>query len=160
MDAIAKFTALHDQSKKTPLPPEERAAYEEAKELIARAICTAQCTAIPVGQLARSAFRVGVILKVEISLSGAIFRSVTMDVSLAGFAALLSLPVTPGLEGPFKIALKDGPIVGRAIVAACERMNGSSSHRVTFGFTELQTRDMGRLETALFDAVLAQRTRR
>jgi hypothetical protein len=159
-DLLGRLGDLHLLPKSVALSPRERADYDQAKEFLARAICGAQKTPVPPGLLARTAFRVATLWKVEITALGAVHQSTTMDVSVAGFTALLSVPASNGTEASCRLALKDGLVTGRAIVSGSQRTSTSSSQRVSFDFTQMGTSDALRLENALFDVVLANARRR
>jgi hypothetical protein len=157
---LGRLGDLHLLAKSVALSPRERADYDQAKEALARAICGAQKTPIPPGHLARTAFRVATLWRVEISAQGAIHQTMTMDVSLTGFTALLSVPVPNETVASCRLILRDGTITGQAVVSGSQRTSTSSSQRVSFDFTEMSESDALRLEGALFDVVLANARRR
>jgi hypothetical protein len=159
-DILGRLGDLHLLAKSVPLSPHERADYDQAKEVLARAICSAQKTPVPHGHLARTAFRVATLWRMEISALRAVHQTMTMDVSLAGFTALLSVPLPNGTEASCRLILKEGTIAGLAVVSGSQRTSTSSSQRVSFDFTEMSTSDALRLESALFDVVLANARRR
>lgn len=159
-DLLGRLGDLHLLAKSVALSPRERVDYDNAKEAIARAICGTQKTSVPPGHLARVAFRVATLWRVEITALGALHQTMTMDVSVAGFTALLSVQVPNGTEASCRLILKDGTVTGSAVVSGSQRTSTSSSQRVSFEFTDMIASDALRLESALFDVVLANVRRR
>lgn len=154
-DLVMRLIALHDHAKQAPLDARDRYEYEDAKRRIASALCSAQHVALKPGQDVRSAFRVAVLHRIEVTLGGVAEKTATMDVSLSGFTALLSTNPAIGARATFKLVLPSyEPIVGTCTVSGVQRTSTAHSHRATFQFGRLRPIDAEYLENALFDALL------
>jgi hypothetical protein len=150
-----RLLALHDHAKQAALDDRDLHEYEDAKTRIASAICSAQHVALRPGQDARTAFRVAVLHRIEVTIGGALQKTATMDVSLSGFTALLSTNPAVGTRASFRLVLPScEPIVGTCTVSGVQRTSTSHSHRATFQFGRLRPIDAEYLENALFDALL------
>ncbi len=147
------FKELHQQMREGKLKGDDLKEYLEGREQLALSLVKGQGLLIPEGQSARKTFRVAQAFQVEID---GVMRTLTRDVSVGGFSALLTS--SPRVEDVirFKLTLSRAvePIEGDARVVSSVRQTGNS--RVSAVFLRLPDADIERLEMALFDAVLVR----
>lgn len=150
---IAAFRVLHEKVKKGTASEEEQRQYPAMREELARSLVSAQGLTVPPGQDARKHFRVAQVFTLEVN---AVYRAVTRDVSRSGFSALVPATFKEGEEVTFSLQVgrEVEPVAGRARVVSSVKQAGNS--RVAFAILGLEQSAGDRLETALFDAVLAR----
>jgi hypothetical protein len=151
---VEQFRALHARARKGALTESERRQYLASREQFAKALTAAQGLSLPSGLSARRTFRVAQGMQVDLSLSSGPLRTMTLDVSVGGFAVMMHKP-PPESETPgFSLRLPGNaePLVGRARIASVQRKIGT--HRVSFAFEALSDKDAERLESILFDLAL------
>lgn len=154
---LASFRDLHERARRGSLPEAERAVYRAAREELARALVVAQRLTLKPGETARQSLRVARALQVELELPAGRERTVTIDVSQGGFSCLVAAGVAPGPGDRAAFSLRlpaAAPLTGRARVAHVRPVEGRS--RVAFQFLALDPDARERLETFVFDTVLAQ----
>jgi hypothetical protein len=159
---VARLRSLHEQAKRGKLDAIERAEYGQLREELGRMLLIAQHLARE-GKTLRAALRMTSVMKVQLESGGAKpIATTTIDVSQGGFAALLEAPQLVGRTLMFELHLPNlaagsgtKPISGTARVASC-RKHGTTLHRVSFAFADLDPRDREHLEMSILDAVLSR----
>jgi hypothetical protein len=153
---LAQFRLMHEHAKKGTLPPAERKVYLGAREELARALLAAQRVQAKPGQSARDALRVSRALQANLELGGAEpVRTVTLDLSVGGFGALLARPAAVGTKGTVTLRLPGQEQVSTPVrVAGVSPSVGSS--RVAFAFDGIAPSDAEKLEFLVYDTVLEQ----
>lgn len=145
------FKDLHQQMREGKLKGDDLREYMDGREQLALSLVKSQGLLIPEGQSARKMFRVAQALPIEID---GVMRTLTRDVSVGGFSALLTS--SPRVEDVIRFSLTitraQEPITGDARVVSSVRQTGNS--RVSAVFLRLPDADVERLEMALFDSVL------
>ena len=151
---MEQFRDLHTRARKGLLDEVEQREYLGAREYFARAMTAAQGLSVPADQSARRMFRVAQGLQVDLNFATGTVRSMTLDVSVGGFSAMLYKPPPEGEQPGFSLRLPGAqePIVGRAKLVAMQRK--LANHRVSFSIEDLSPKDAERLETVLFDLAL------
>jgi hypothetical protein len=151
---MEQFRDQHLRARKGLLQESELLEYQAAREYFARAMTAAQGMSVPDGQSARRMFRVAQGLQVDLSFATGTVRSMTLDVSVGGFSAMLYKPPPEGEEPGFSLRLPgpQDPIIGRARLVSMQRK--LANHRVSFSIEGLDPKDADRLETVLFDLAL------
>ncbi len=115
----------------------------------------AQNLAVPAGLEPRRDFRVSCSFPVEVAR---LDRTVTHDLSVSGFSALVPCRFREGQEVAFSLRLAPGeaPVSGVARVVSVERDPASVTSRACFAFLALASDASRRLEEAVFGAALAR----
>ncbi len=150
---IARFRITHENAKAKKLSDEERKTYLNMREELARSLVNAQALSVPEGQNARKHFRVAQLYQVEINN---IYKTVTRELSTSGFSAMVATELKPGQVVPFNLWINraDEPITGQAKVVGGVKAGGA--FRTSFLIEVISEANAERLESALFDAVLAR----
>ncbi len=152
---IAQFRALHGRARRGELPASERSAYLSAREELARALLAAQRVQSRTGQSAREVLRVSRALQATIELGEDRIRTVTLDLSVGGFGALLARPAAIGTKGTVTLRLSGGQqVTSPARVVGVSPNAGSA--RVSFAFEGIAPDDVERIELLVYDTVLDQ----
>jgi hypothetical protein len=149
---MAGFRVTHQKAKAKQLSDVEYKAYLEMREELARSLVGAQSLQVPEGQNYRKHFRVAQMFKLEIAKT---YQTTTKQVSRTGFSAGLAAQLKVGQEVDFEITLaRDSePITGKAKVVGAQKLG---TWLTSFAIESLSEAMGERLETALFDAVLAR----
>lgn len=154
-DWLVGFRALHEQSRKGKLSERERRDYVEGRDQLANALIVAQKLALDPGLPVRHSLRVARAMQIDLELDGGTQRALTLDISMAGFSAILGRTPEAGQAIGISLRMPDGtPLVGRARVVAARRQGASS--RVSFAFVALSPEEAERLGDVVFDVALAQ----
>jgi hypothetical protein len=150
---MAQFAVAHEANKKGTLSTSAKAQYLQLREELARSLAGAQRLAVPEGQPARRFFRVAQMLPVEVA---SLYRTMTRDISVAGFSAVVPGSLRESEIVSYALTVQKGadPITGRAKVVSALR-NGNQT-KCSFALESISETDAERLETALFDAVVAR----
>jgi len=152
---LNSFRETHDKLKRGVLAGRDLTAYRAARDELARALLAAQHLTIQAGQQPRRALRVARALQADLAFKDGTVRAMTQDISAGGFAALLARP--PQLEEEVSVTLR---IPGLEPVRAGARVNEvktlAGHARVGFVFQNLDEEIVERIETFVFDAVLAE----
>jgi hypothetical protein len=152
---LRDFRELHAKAKQGGLSAEERIAYRERREELARALLAAQKLALRPGETPRQALRVPRAMQVDLTWQKGSFRALTLDLSAGGFATLLAKAPATGEEVYFVLKLPGGQeLAGKARVVDVRAQ--AASVRVAMAFKDLTGSELERLEMAVFDAVLDQ----
>ncbi|MGB8930457.1 MAG: PilZ domain-containing protein [Anaeromyxobacteraceae bacterium] len=154
-DWIRQFRQLHAEAKKGTLTPEDLADYRTACDEFARALITAQRLPLKPGELPRHTLRVARALQVELESPVTLLRVTTVDVGVAGFAAILPKAPRIGDEFVCKLKLPDGDPVETTVIADEVRPQPGSA-RISFHFPKLSDATKGRLEVVVIDTALSQ----
>jgi hypothetical protein len=151
---IEAFRDMHEKAKRGALAGRELSDYLSSRDELARALLAAQRVTIPSGLKPRRALRVARALQADLDFAVKAVRATTLDVSAAGFAALLPAPPRVGDEARVALRLPGGEVFkATARVAEAKALPGSA--RVAFTFVALRDEELERLERFVFDAVLA-----
>jgi hypothetical protein len=152
---ITSFRSMHDRARRGTLPPSERPGYLAAREELARALLAAQRAQAKPGQSARDKLRVARALQATLEFGDDQVRTVTLDLSVGGFGALLARPAAPGAKGRVTLRLPGGEQV-MAGVRVVGVSPGAGSTRVSFAFEGIGADDVEKLELVVYDTVLDQ----
>jgi len=154
-DWLRQFRALHEKAKQGTLRGAELTAYRAGREELARAFLVAQRLTLPAGVRPRQALRVPRALQADLAFVDGNLRAMTLDVSTAGFGALLAKPPKVGEELEVTLRIPGGePLRAAARVVDVKSQVGNA--RASFQLVGLEEADAERLELLVFDAVLAQ----
>jgi hypothetical protein len=152
---LRTFRNLHEQAKKKALSPRELETYLAGRDELARALLAAQHVALQPGVKSRRALRVSRALQADLEFHDGNVRAMTLDVSAGGFAALLAAPPKAGERCKVSLRIPGGEVLRcEARVVEVKKLPGNA--RAAFEFVALSTEDLERVETFVFDAVLAQ----
>lgn len=154
-DWLLDFRRSHEKARSGQLGEAELAAYRAGRDELARALLAAQRLTLRPGETARRALRVARALQLDLDLVTSRERAVTIDLSTGGFSCLLAKAPPIGDEVGFSLRLPAAePLAGRARVQDVKVLPGNV--RVSFQFVKASEQDRERLETFVFDTVLAQ----
>jgi hypothetical protein len=157
-DWLAKFRDLHERAAADKLSAPEWVTYREGREELARALLAAQRLSLKPGQTPRQALRVARALQVDLEWPKGQVRTLTMDLSVGGFAALLAKAPAATDEVKFTLRLPGGSDLSGAARVADIRVQPANV-RVALAFQDLPEADRDRLELVVFDTVLQQLAR-
>jgi hypothetical protein len=151
---LASFRNLHEGHKKGTLSREEEATYLGGREELARAVLAAQRLTAPVGETKRRALRAACALQADMDLERGSERVMTLEIGAGGFGAIFAKAPPVGEEVSFSLRVPGGdPLSGRARIVDVKVLPGNA--RASFAFTRLDDAERERLETLVFDTVLA-----
>lgn len=152
---LLSFRALHEKARAGLLSEKDRSVYRAGRDELARALLAAQRLTIRSGEVPRRTLRVARALQVDLDLATSRERAVTVDLSTGGVSCLLPKAPPVGDEVGFTLRIPaSDPLVGRARVQDVKVLPGNV--RVAFTFLGVSEEDRERLETFVFDTVLAQ----
>ncbi len=152
---LSTFRRLHEKARLGQLRDRELHAYRTGRDELARALLAAQRLTLRPGETPRRALRVARALQVDLDLTTARERAVTIDLSTGGFSCLLAKAPPVGEELGFSLRIPaSDPLTGRARVQDVRVLPGNV--RVSFHFAGLGEAEKERLEMFVFDTVLAQ----
>ena len=152
---LLEFRQLHEKARRGQLRDRELQVYRDGRDELARALLAAQRLTLRPGEIPRRALRVARAMQVDLDLVTSRERAVTIDISTGGFSCLLAKAPPVGDEVGFSIRLPAAdPLAGRARVNDARPAPGNV--RVSFQFVGQTDADKERLETFVFDTVLAQ----
>jgi hypothetical protein len=153
---VSRLRDLHEKRKLDVLDVDERATYEALREAFAAAFVRANRVSLRPGQTSRQAVRAQCAFQVELAALGRVHKTITLDLSGHGFAALVGIQLDVGTECAFVLRIRPELIRGTGRVVSCARYgSGNSSYRVSFAFNPLGASDVERVELVVFDAALA-----
>jgi c-di-GMP-binding flagellar brake protein YcgR len=114
----------------------------------------AQKLTLKPGETARRALRVSRALQLDLETGGTSQRTVTLDISTGGFAALMAMPPAMGdlLEVTLRLPGAE-KLTCRARIVEVKPLTGST--RVAARFVDLSKSSLERLEFLIIDSVLA-----
>jgi hypothetical protein len=152
---VARFRDLHERHKHEQLELDEVAAYESLREAFAAAFVRANRVSIRPGQTFRQAVRAACAIQLELTVEGRAHRTITLELSVQGFAALVGGVCELDAPCAFNLRIRPHELRGTGRVRACERYgSGNMSYRVLVAFDPLSKADADRIEGAVFDAAL------
>jgi hypothetical protein len=151
---LRAFKSIHERARRGGLQRGENETYQAMREELARALCSAQKILVKQGQSPRQALRVGRALQVDLDLQGGRIRTMTVDLGVGGFDALLAKTATDREPVGFsmKVPGSTTPLVGRVRVLFTKAQPGNV--RVSFGFDGLLKEDLEKLEMIIYDTAL------
>jgi hypothetical protein len=153
---VMRLRDLHERHKHEQLELDEAAAYESLRDAFAAAFVRAHRVSIRPGQTYRQAVRAACAIQLELTVEGRAHRTITLELSAQGFAALVGVFFELDAPCAFNLRIRPNDIRGTGRVRACERYgSGNLSYRVLVAFDPLSTSDVQRIEGAVFDAALA-----
>jgi hypothetical protein len=149
---MAGFRQIHERAKSKQLKEEETKTYMAMREELARSLVAAQSLQVPEGQNARRHFRVAQVYKLEIDRT---YTTLTKEVSPSGFSAVMQNEMKPGQKVAFAISIvrDTDPVSGEAKVISAVKQG---QWKILFSIEQISEANRERLESALFDAVLAR----
>jgi hypothetical protein len=151
---IASFRKLHEGHKRGALSAGDEGTYLEGREELARALLAAQRLTTRPEETKRKALRAACALQADIELERGSDRVMTLEIGVGGFGALFAKGPPVGEEVSFSLRVPGGdPLTGRARIVDVKQLPGNA--RVSFAFTRLADEDRERIETLVFDTVLA-----
>ena len=152
---LASFRDLHEKARRGQLGPGEAVTYKAGRDELARALLAAQRLTIKPGEIPRQALRVARALQIDLDLPTSRERAVTTDVSIGGFATLLSK--APPLGDQIGVSLRLPAAEALVCKARITDVRAMGTHvRVSGQFVDLSAAERERLELFVFDTVLAQ----
>jgi c-di-GMP-binding flagellar brake protein YcgR len=151
---VKGFRKLHERAKGGTMEARELGDYIAARDELARALMAAQRQEVPPGQRPRRALRVPRALQADLDLGVKSVRATTLEISAAGFGALLAAAPRVGDEARVALRLPAAEPL-RATVRVSEVKAQPGSARASFQFVDLCDADAEKLERFVFDAVLA-----
>ena len=154
-DAIARLRQLHQKHKQGSLSPDEEVDYRALCADFCSALVGAQRLGLQAGQKARQTVRVAAAKQIEIAFADNRVKTMTYDVGLGGFAALVPNDIVVGTLCDFVLTAGGHPLSGRARVVACMRHgSGGVTHRASFALETMSAGDRAKLEVSVIDAAL------
>ena len=155
-DAIARLQQLHQRHKQGSLSADEELAYRASCEDFFGALLGVQRLNLQPRQKARQTVRVAAGKKIELTIADSRIATMTYDLGVGGFAALVSADLPVGSECDFVLTAGGYPLRGHARVVACMRHgSGGVTHRACFVLETMSEEDRARLEVSVIDAALA-----
>jgi hypothetical protein len=154
-DWIRQFRALHAESKKGTLTPEELQAYRGACDEFARALMGAQKQVPRPGEPPRYGLRVARAVQVELESAVTQARVSTVDLGATGFSAILAKAPKVGDAFEGKVKLPGGDPVEVALTVSDLKIQPGSV-RVTFAFGKLPDATRERIAELVIDTALSQ----
>lgn len=151
---LSGFRALHEQARIGKLDRKLRDAYEQDREVLAKALLIAQRLAVRPGQTARQTLRVAVALPVDLTVRSVRQTISTLDLGLGGFAAMLEKPPSVNEKVEFALTLRrmEKAVGGRAKVIHSQRKG--KPFRVAFAFEGLPESDADSIALEVFGTAL------
>jgi len=154
-NAIVRFRELHERHKQGRLASDEASEYGILRDDFYSALLRAQRGSL-LGQKPRQAVRVPRAMKIQLGIQDKQENTMTCDVGVAGFAALVKDDLPTGSPCDFTLTAGGRPLRGHARVLACVRHgSGGVTHRASFAVEAMSDDDRARLEIAVLDAALA-----
>jgi hypothetical protein len=152
---LRTFRDLHEKARRGGLSSREEGLYRAGRDELARALLAAQRLTVKAGETPRTTLRVARALQVDLDLLTSSVRAITNDLSVGGFSCLLAKAPPLGDEVSYQLRIPASePLAGNARVVDVKVLAGNV--RVAFQLLELEQKDRDRLETFVFDTVLAQ----
>jgi hypothetical protein len=153
-DWIASFRKLHEDHKRGALSAADEGVYLEGREELARALLAAQRLTTRPEEPKRKALRAACALQADVELARGSERVMTLEIGAGGFGAIFAKGPPVGEEVSVSLRVPGGdPLTGRARIVDVKQLPGNA--RASFAFTRLEDEDRERIETLVFDTVLA-----
>ena len=154
-EAIARLRQLHEKHKQGSLSLDEEVAYRALCDDFYNALVGAQRLGLQAGQKARQTVRVAAAKKIELVLAEGSVKTMTYDVGIGGFAALVPTDLPVGSPCDFVLTAGGHPLCGHARVVKCFRHgSGGVTHRASFALEAMSDADRAKLEVSGIDAAL------
>jgi hypothetical protein len=156
-DWLEGFCKLHERAGRGQLTAEERIAYVEDRDELARALLASQRISLYRGQTPRHSLRAALAFPVVLQMKSGRVLSLTQDISAGGFSVILAVATGNEQAVPFTLRLgRDAPpIEGKAHMVGGPGMGGGTG-RVGFAFDEISPEGVERIEQAVFNSVVVQ----
>jgi len=152
---LAAFREMHERARRGQLNASDLQIYRAGRDELARALLAAQRLTLKPGETPRRALRVARALQVDLDMLTARERAITIDISTGGFSCLLAKAPPLGDEVGLSMRIPaSDPLACRCRIADVKAQAGNV--RVAFQFLTLPEVERERLETFVFDTVLAQ----
>jgi hypothetical protein len=154
-EAIARLRQLHEKRKQGSLSRDEAVAYQTLCDEFYGALAGAQRPGLHAGEKARQTARVAAAKKIELVLADGSVKTMTYDVGIGGFAALVPTDLPVGSRCDFVLTAGGHPLRGHARVVNCIRHgSGGVTHRASFSLETMSDDDRAKLEVSVIDAAL------
>ena len=152
-DWLRVFRALHEKAKKGELSGTDAEDYRAGCDELSRALIAAQKLGLRPGEVPRRVLRVARAVQVTLETKVSTVRTTTIDVSVAGFSALLGKPPPPE-EQTATLRLPGGePLVVGVVPGEVKPQPGTI--RAAFLFQGLSDPARERLEMLVIDTALS-----
>jgi hypothetical protein len=154
-DWLRMFRQLHEQAKKKELKGADVDDYRAGCEELARALIAAQKLTLKPGETARHVLRVPRALQLTIEGKVTSIRATTIEISVAGFSALLGkVPAHDDeLTATLRVPGADKPLTAAVTAGEAKQLGGTV--RVAFLFGKLPDDVRAQLEMLVIDTALA-----
>jgi len=153
-DWLRVFRALHEKAKKGELSGTDAEDYRAGCDELSRALIAAQKLGLRPGEVPRRVLRVARAVQVTLETKVSTVRTTTIDVSVAGFSALLGKPPPPEEQtATLRLPGADPLVVG--VVPGEVRLQPGAV-RAAFLFQRLSDPARERLEMLVIDTALSQ----
>ena len=150
---IVAFRALHEQAQAGNLDALEAVRYDRERAALSSALLTAQRLTLKPGTCVRRSLRLAAELPVEFEGGEQPVSTRTVDLTVGGFAVLLTEPLRVGDRVDFTIGLRIGLVSGKARVVNLQRKG--KPYRVGFTFEDLPSADASSIDLEVLNGVLA-----
>ncbi len=154
-DWLRVFRTLHENAKKGGLTGEDADAYRAGCDELARALMAAQKLPVKPGEAPRHALRVARAVQVDLETPVSKVRTMTVDLGVSGFSAILAKAPPAGEELSLTMKLPGREPLSTTVVPAEVRQQ-TGSVRVAFAFKKLPDADRAALELLVIDTALSQ----
>lgn len=150
---VVRLRTLHEKRKQNQLDLDERATYDSLRDAFAAAYVRANHVSVRPGETCRQAVRAECAIQVELAVEGRAHKTITLDLSSHGFAALIGAPVAVDTPCTFSLRIRPELLRGAGRITACGRYgSGNRSFRVLVAFDPMRASDYERVELAVLDA--------
>lgn len=150
---LARFRELHRKDGSGALSPEEKEEYRRGRDELARAVLAVQHLTLKPGETARQSLRVARALQVDLGWPKGQIRTITLDLSIGGFASLMAKAPAQSDVVACVFRLPGGEQLA-AKARVVDVVMQVSAARVAFAFQDLPDEDRDRIERVVFDTVL------
>jgi hypothetical protein len=150
---VDQLASLHGRAKAGELTPEQRDEYQVLRDAFVAAMLDAQNACLAEGQKRRQTVRIRRAIQVDLAWQASTARTVTFDVGLGGFSALLADPPPPEALVRVRLRLPGGRNADAlaAVVGAHRRQR---AFHASFAFRR-QVGDWRAFEDLVLDHLLA-----
>jgi hypothetical protein len=154
-DWLRVFRALHDKARAGGLEGEDADAYRAGCDELARALMAAQRQPARPGEAPRHALRVARALQVDLETPIRHVRTMTLDLGVGGFSALLAKAPPAGEAQKCTVKVPGGQAI-ETTATPLEVKPQPGNVKVSFAFGTLPDADRARLELLVIDTALSQ----
>jgi hypothetical protein len=153
---VARLRDLHQRRKHEELARDELTTYEALRDAFAAAFVRAHRVSVRPGQTSRQAVRAACAIQLDVTTGGRAHKTITLELSAQGFAALVGVFVDPDAPCEFALRIRPSVLRGTGRVLACARYgSGNKSYRILVAFDPMNASDVERIEGVVLDAALA-----